>query len=157
MINNFLESLKANAERSVADNVRRRLGDIETALAQGFTHRQILAQLHRDGITLTPAYYGRLITRLRAEAKALKGAVNDTVVQRGLILRGETEAGLDAGTASADGGRPSIPAEVKRDDLSAAIAGPAVTRPRTISDLKPEGPKFRWDPRGAEKIDPNNI
>lgn len=164
MTNKFLESLEANTQGSLARRVRRRLPDIETALAAGFTHRQILEQLNRDGIALTLAYYHRLVTRLRSEARAsqgtLEGAPARATVPQAEQGIGEVAPGPAAPAEAQTSPRTSATsprAAEKSADLSVAIAAPTVARPRTISVGKPSGPKFKWDPKGAEKIDPDNI
>lgn len=168
MSTDFLKTLEANTKQlakpesslSAAGRVRLRLPDIEMALASGFTHRQILQQLNREGIELTHAYYHRLIPKLRGEAKAARTT---------LTASGATGLVHSAGAGPEPGlGRPAAPPLQERattigqthtnsDNLSSAIAGPAVVPPRTIPRAKPDGPRFKWDPRGAEKINPNNI
>jgi hypothetical protein len=69
MSKNFFDSLEEYSGRRVSKIVEQRLADIELALERGYTHRQILEQLHREGIDITPTYYHRLIPRLRARAK----------------------------------------------------------------------------------------
>ena len=69
MRNKFFDALEEHSGRRVSKIVEQRLADIELALERGYTHRQILEQLHREGIAITPAYYHRLIPRLRARAK----------------------------------------------------------------------------------------
>lgn len=69
MRNKFFDALAEHSDRRVSKIVEQRLADIELALERGYTHRQILEQLHREGIAITPAYYHRLIPRLRARAK----------------------------------------------------------------------------------------
>jgi hypothetical protein len=69
MNNKFFDGLEEHSGWRVSKIVEQRLAEIELALERGYTHRQILEQLHREGIAITPAYYHRLITRLRARAK----------------------------------------------------------------------------------------
>jgi len=168
MSTDFLKTLEANTKQpakpesslSAASRLRLRLPDIELALSSGFTHRQILQQLNREGIELTPAYYHRLIPKLRSEAKAARTT---------LIASGAKGLVHSAGVGAEPGlGQPAAPPLQEQAsttgqtysnnaNLSSVINRPAVVPPRTIARVKPDGPKFNWDPRGAEKIDPNNI
>lgn len=157
MSTDFLASLEAHSQPPVAARIRQRLKDIEVALARGFTHRQIREQLNREGIVLTAAYYNRLIPRLRREARSAKSSVagapgRDKSHQSAPLQGDKASESLMAATAELDAaGSP------KRADLSAAIAPQALVRPRTIPTVKPAGTKFSWDPKGAEKIDPNKM
>ena len=166
MSTKFLEALEANAKQqarassplSVAGQLRLRLPDIESALASGFTHRQILQQLNRDGIDLTAAYYHRLIPRLRSAARAGGTDSKDQTSAVQLAPEGieQTRRPLapppihDRTTAAAQ-------SDAKSDNLSITIAAPTNVKPRTILGGKADGPKFKWDPKGAEKFDPNKL
>lgn len=168
MSTDFLKTLEANTKQpakpesslSAAGRVRLRLPDIEMALANGFTHRQILQQLNREGIELSYAYYHRLIPKLRGEAKATRTTLTASGVAGLVHSAGDgPEPGLDRPVAQPLQERATEISEpdTNNDNLTSAFAKPAVVPPRTIPRVKSDGPKFKWDPRGAEKIDPNNI
>lgn len=156
MNNEFLAALDANTSQSIARRVKRRLPDIEAALARGFTHREIRAQLEREGIVLTESYYARLIPRLRNQKRTLNARpVSPPVAGGG---GGEREAPQHELSAKPSRASPASPVPVsKTDELSAGLAEHASARPRTISPTPPERKKFVWDPHGANKIDPNNF
>jgi len=165
MSTHFLEALEASAKLpaivsplSVAGQLRLRLPDVEAALALGFTHRQIQEQLNRDGINITTAYYHRLIPKLRSEARAGEVDSKDQApaVQLAQEGFGKTHGSL-AQQAIHDRTATAAQANTKNDDLSITIAAPAVVKPRTISNGKSDGPKFPWDPKGAEKFDPDKL
>jgi hypothetical protein len=165
MNTHFLEALEANTKLpaiasplSVAAQLRLRLPDIEVALALGFTHRQILEQLNRDGINITTAYYHRLIPKLRSEIRAGEVDSKDQAPAAQLAQKGfETTHGPLAQQAIHDQTTTAAQANTKSDDFSITIAAPAVVKPRTISSGKSDGPKFPWDPKGAEKFDPDKL
>jgi hypothetical protein len=156
MNNEFLKALEANTSQSAARRVKRRLPDIEAALAQGFTHREIRAQLEREGIVLTEAYYARLIPRLRSQVRRL-------AAMPALAHPADGRAGAP------DASAPSLPAQQvsatvgsqvpasKTDDLSPGLAMSAPDGPRTILPKAPEKKKFLWDPHGATNFDPDNF
>jgi len=155
MSNTFLQSLAANSKWSIAQRVKRRLPDIEAALAGGYTHRQVLDQLEREGIAITAAYYHRLITRLRAEVRAASTGFPDPVCdasttsvmpEAGNELFGDVSAVVPAAEALPV---RSIP---KTDDLSQAIASTPGQQAGIISKQDAPPRKFKWDPKGAEKI-----
>ena len=154
---NFLTSLDGYSPRRVAACIRQRLQDIETALARGFTHRQIREQLNREGIVLTEAYYNRLIPRLRREARSRLGPAAAPTARDGSSRTAPVQADAAPESVTPAGTKQDLPASAKRADLSPAIDQQARSRPRTISTHKPNGPKFKWDPKGAEKIDPNKM
>lgn len=138
MSTKYVEALEVNAKLpttvsnplSVAGQVRMRLPDIEAALALGFTHRQILEQLNRDGIDITTAYYHRLIPKLRRETNA---AEIDSKAQPATlkIAREESEQthGPVAQQRTHDRATTAAQANTKSDDLSITIAAPTVVKP----------------------------
>lgn len=155
MSNTFLQSLAANSKWSIAQRVKRRLPDIEAALAAGYTHRQVLDQLEREGIAITAAYYHRLITRLRAEVRAASTGFLDPVCNAstssgvpgaGNELFGDVSAVVPVAEALPVS---SIP---KTDDLLQAIASTPGEQVGIISTQDAPRRKFRWDPMGAQKL-----
>jgi hypothetical protein len=166
MSTNFLEALEANAKLpatvsnplSAAGQVRMRLPEIEAALALGFTHRQIQEQLNRDGIDITTAYYHRLIPKLRSETSAAE--IDSKPQPASVQLAREGSEKTDRPVAQQrihDRVTTAAQANTKSDDLLTTIAAPPVVKPRTISSGKSDGPKFPWDPKGAEKFDPDKL
>lgn len=159
MSNEFLAALKENAVQPLARRVEQRLADIELALKHGYTHRQILDQLHREGITLTADYYHRLITRLRTRAKAAKAKSHALLVSRPSGPPG-------AGRAEAVDARPAVtkapvirhpPALAKTDDLSVAITPSADSPTGTILVQPPPLIPFTWDPQAAKNYSLKDI
>lgn len=140
MSNSFLESLEANTDVSIARRVKRRLPDIEAALVHGYTHREILAQLNRDGIKITDKYYQRLIPRLRNQVKA-------QVAKAALQQPPEKPAQP----------RPSFPKKIvthgigaNNPQFSLGIAPTPGNPPSIISEPNPEPIPFTWDPHAAK-------
>lgn len=157
MSNEFLEALKENSEQPAARRVAQRLADIELALVHGYTHRQILAQLHLEGIVLTSDYYHRLITRLRRRARAAK-AKNPAQQIRGSGLPG-SGAGVpcssDPGGSTAE--QRNQLGEARTHDLSVAIASSPDPRTGTILEKSPPIKPFTWDPKAARDYNLKNI
>ena len=166
MIPNFLEALEANAKLpiiaskplSAASQVRLRLPNIEAALSLGYTHRQILDQLNRDGIDITAAYYHRLIPKLRSETRAgeegSEGQAPAVEINREGIANSHRPL---AQPPIRDRMPVAAQSATNSDDFSVTIAAPTTVKPRTISGRKPDGPKFKWDPKGAENFDPDKL
>lgn len=142
MSTSFLESLSANTDVSVARRVKRRLPDIEAALAAGYTHREILAQLNREGIELTEKYYRRLIPRLRNQVKAqLVPAAPQLLHQSaGRPKVGSFEKVV---TPPAEANRVNLPAGI--DEIPDGLAS-------NISKSSPEPIPFTWDPQAAKNF-----
>ena len=132
MRNKFFDALEEHSGRRVSKIVEQRLADIELALERGYTHRQILEQLHREGIAITPAYYHRLIPRLRARAKVAAPALD----------RAGTST-PDCSTSSITHGVrkpvPGIPVMSENHSTSTPIA-PPVPMPQTSGAKAPNLP-----------------
>jgi len=159
MSNTFLTSLEDHPPERVAACIRQRLPEIETALARGFTHRQILQQLHLEGIVLTEAYYRRLITRLRQEVRSHQSMPDTPAAQEGsgrpapAQVEKETEAAIPAPSKRGPVAKKEVPQPNEPDsalpsanerDLSGAIA-PSPASPVAIMNKEQTGPKpFRW-------------
>jgi hypothetical protein len=140
MSHSFLESMAANTAVSIARRVKRRLPDIEAALADGYTHREILAQLNREGIELTEKYYRRLIPRLRNQVKAHHA---DAAPQQP-----QQERVQSTYPSSEKHATPRVRAN--RSDLPAGITENSAGPPSMISQPSPEPIPFTWDPHAAK-------
>jgi hypothetical protein len=142
MSNSFLELLAANTDVSIARRVKRRLPEIEAALAGGYTHREILAQLNRDGIKLTEKYYRRLIPRLRSQLKAQLVQAAPQQLQQKPEQPRQSSSEKDV----------KLGAEVNRSNLTARIAEKSGGLPSIIFEPSPEPIPFTWDPHAAKNF-----
>jgi hypothetical protein len=142
MSNSFLVSLTANTDASIARLVKRRLPDIEAALAAGFTHREILAQLNRDGIKLTEKYYRRLIPRLRnqvaIETTTTRPLQSPAKAARTKPNLAETESGLGI--------------KANSPDFHVGLATAPVDQTSIISAQGSAPIPFVWDPHAAKNF-----
>lgn len=172
MSTTFLESLESHSQKRVAARIRQRLPDIETALALGFTHREIRAQLNREGIVVTEAYYHRLIPRLRQEVRSRRSTTPAPAAREGLgrsapaQVEEEAEAAIPTPSklgpvAKNEVHQPnktgSALPRANESDLSGAIT-PSPASPVATMNKEQSGPKpFRWSGREFLNIDWENF
>ncbi len=159
MSTTFLESIESHSQKRVAARIRQRLPDIETALALGFTHREIRDQLNREGIVVTEAYYHRLIPRLRQEVRSRQSTIPAPAAREGsgrpapAQVEEETEAAIPAPSKPGPVVKNEVPQPNKpgsalpsanEHDLSGAIT-PSPASPVATMNEERSGPKpFRW-------------
>lgn len=159
MNTSFLTSLEARPPERVAASIRQRLPEIETALARGFTHRQILQQLSKDGIVLTEAYYRRLITRLRQEVRSRQSTTLAPAAQEGsgrpdppqgkkaaesAVLAPSKRGPVAEREVPQPGNPDSVLPIANERDFSGALTPSPASQVATINEGQSGPKKFRW-------------
>jgi hypothetical protein len=123
------------------------LPTIEHAISNGFTHAQVHAWLQQQGVVMQFRYYENALHRLRKKGlQAVHGAAQATVPGSDAEIIGATPREL------AEPIMPGLDARPKTIDLSQAIASTADESTSTILGKDAPRQKFRWDPKGAEKL-----